>query len=60
MSTRLIIDGNAVYEIDEDCLECSRGRKRKSVDGKRIPEVGKGMKDKKIGIQGDLDTESKK
>ena len=25
MNTRLIIDGNAVYEIDEDCLAC-RGR----------------------------------
>lgn len=23
MSTRLIIEGNSVYEIDEDCLECS-------------------------------------
>ena len=22
MNTRLIIDGNAVYEIDEDCLAC--------------------------------------
>lgn len=33
MSTRLIIDGNAVYEIDEDCLEC---QKKKSIfrDGK--------------------------
>lgn len=26
MSTRLIIDGNAVYEIDEDCLECQMRR----------------------------------
>lgn len=26
MGFRLIIDGNAVYEIDEDCAEC---RKRK-------------------------------
>ena len=26
MNTRLIIDGNAVYEIDEDCLAC-RGRR---------------------------------
>ena len=24
MSTRLIIDGNAVYEIDEDCEACMR------------------------------------
>lgn len=27
MPTRLIIDGNAVYEIDEDCLECQKGKK---------------------------------
>lgn len=26
MATRLIIDGNAVYEIDEDCLECQKKR----------------------------------
>ena len=26
MSTRLIIDGNAVYEIDEDCEACRRKR----------------------------------
>lgn len=24
MGTRLIIDGNAVYEIDEDCAECQK------------------------------------
>lgn len=24
MSTRLIIEGNAVYEIDEDCRGCGR------------------------------------
>lgn len=26
MATKLIIDGNAVYEIDEDCQECQRKR----------------------------------
>ena len=26
MKTRLIIDGNAVYEIDEECEACFRGR----------------------------------
>ena len=26
MATRLIIDGNAVYEIDEDCMECREKR----------------------------------
>ena len=31
MNTRLIIDGNAVYEIDEDCLAC-RGRCRRCVE----------------------------
>lgn len=29
MATRLIIEGNAVYEIDEDCL---RNRQRKDAD----------------------------
>ena len=24
MCTRLIIEGNSVYEIDEECLACSR------------------------------------
>lgn len=33
MSTRLIIDGNAVYEIDEDCLEYQK-KKPKCRDGK--------------------------
>ncbi len=28
MSTRLIIDGNAVYEIDEDCMECQKQKGR--------------------------------
>ncbi len=27
MPGRLIIDGNAVYEIDEDCTKYQRGRK---------------------------------
>lgn len=27
MGTRLIIDGNAVYEIDEDCQACRAGQK---------------------------------
>jgi len=34
MATRLIIDGNAVYEIDEDCLEC-RGKKKEKGTAKR-------------------------
>lgn len=28
MSTRLIIEGNAVYEIDEDCVECQKQKGR--------------------------------
>ncbi len=28
MSERLIIDGNAVYEIDEDCLRQQEARRR--------------------------------
>jgi hypothetical protein len=27
MGTRLIIDGNSVYEIDEDCIECRKHAK---------------------------------
>jgi len=26
MNSRLIIDGNAVYEIDEDCMKKKQGR----------------------------------
>ena len=39
MSTRLVIDGNAVYEIDEDCLEL---QKKKSLfrDGKNAGNAG--------------------
>ncbi len=29
MATRLIIDGNAVYEIDEDCLEHMEEKRRR-------------------------------
>lgn len=40
MSTRLIIDGNAVYEIDEDCLE---NQKKKSLfkDGRNAGCAGR-------------------
>ncbi len=36
MAIKLIIEGNAVYEIDEECLECQRkgrtfGRKESDV-----------------------------
>lgn len=42
MSTRLIIDGNAVYEIDEDCQECQKKasvfREGKPRGNRRLPE----------------------
>lgn len=42
MSTRLIIDGNAVYEIDEDCLECQKKtsvfREGKPRGNRHLPE----------------------
>ena len=28
MSTRLVIEGNAVYEIDEDCQACSKNNQK--------------------------------
>lgn len=28
MKTRLVIDGNSVYEIDEECLACSQKREQ--------------------------------
>jgi len=40
MKTRLVIDGNAVYEIDEECLEARRegwGRKKR-----RLPAAESG------------------
>ncbi|WP_432628173.1 hypothetical protein [Brotaphodocola sp.] len=35
MKTRLIIDGNAVYEIDEECEECQQ-KNRKKQEGRKI------------------------
>lgn len=46
MAVRLIIEGNSVYEIDEDCVECQkkkRGFQRKDTRSEhagRIPEEG--------------------
>lgn len=34
MKTRLIIDGNAVYEIDEECEECQQKNRKKQEEGK--------------------------
>ena len=36
MKTRLIIEGNAVYEIDEDCMACIREREEKQ----ELPDAG--------------------
>lgn len=40
MGTRLIIEGNSVYEIDEDCLACSQ-----SVE-KRLPRERQGTEER--------------
>lgn len=50
MATRLIIDGNAVYEIDEDCLEYKRGNRRKGTAGGL--KSGKNAGDRKPGTGG--------
>lgn len=36
MKTRLIIEGNAVYEIDEECMEC----RRKEMKKHELPDAG--------------------
>jgi hypothetical protein len=36
MGTRLIIDGNSVYEIDEDCIECRKHAK--DADGRVVKQ----------------------
>lgn len=41
MKTRLIIDGNAVYEIDEECLECRKKKGERISEEKRKPESGR-------------------
>lgn len=39
MTSRLIIEGNSVYEIDEDC-EKSRKEAMKAEKNRRIPKKG--------------------
>lgn len=41
MATKLIIEGNAVYEIDEDCLEYQQKSLRNQK--KAVPKNTKGM-----------------
>ena len=40
MNTRLIIDGNAVYEIDEDCLACRTADWMQTLCGTGFPHPG--------------------
>ena len=44
MSSRLIIDGNAVYEIDEDCAKRQRTgyRQGENEKAREVRETGKG------------------
>lgn len=42
MPVRLIIEGNAVYEIDEDCLGSLKGKvciENKRNDGRRLKDM---------------------
>lgn len=48
MGFRLIIDGNAVYEIDEDCAECQK-RKSGFQSGGKKPGKGDGTSQRKDG-----------
>lgn len=40
MGIRLIIEGNAAYEIDEDCLACQQEDDRKGREEKKRIETG--------------------
>ena len=42
MYSRLVIDGNAVYEIDEECIQKKKNRGVK--EGKSREEIGKEKK----------------
>lgn len=37
MSTRLIIEGNSVYEIDEECLACSKSMEQEGNNAMKKP-----------------------
>ena len=48
MGIRLIIEGNTVYEIDEDCMACQnrpkevvRGTEKREARGRKAQESGK-------------------
>lgn len=40
MAARLIIDGNAVYEIDEECLECQEQKAGSAGSEPEHPQIG--------------------
>ncbi|MCI8515981.1 MAG: hypothetical protein HFG75_03760 [Hungatella sp.] len=55
MSERLIIDGNAVYEIDEDCLrqqEARRqmGRLRRMAGERPVCQEKRGVREKRQSV----------
>ena len=45
MSTRLIIEGNSVYEIDEDCLACSEKLEKEKKEPVKRPGERIGTED---------------
>ena len=48
MAVRLIIEGNAVYEIDEDCLECQKRKKgfqRREAQGEAVEKGMDGIRE---------------
>ncbi|HIX64544.1 MAG TPA: hypothetical protein H9852_08995 [Candidatus Mediterraneibacter colneyensis] len=47
MSRKLIIDGNAVYEIDEECMLKNRLDEEKRKDNVRRNQVSKNLNDRK-------------
>lgn len=54
MATKLIIEGNAVYEIDEDCLENRQKTPRNQKNA--VPKNNNGMSyrnKKRVNIQKD-------
>lgn len=57
MSSRLIIDGNAVYEIDEDCLETQKKSGGSGRFGRNSSEgtVGRGQRKQEAGASGSRD-----
>ncbi|MCD8369646.1 MAG: hypothetical protein LUC94_04800 [Clostridiales bacterium] len=51
MKTRLIIDGNSVYEIDEECEACMRRRQSSYREADICPEENTGRGSSRNGKQ---------